>query len=252
MQDRRLIFHFKEFSMRQADSGQRINTDSCVFGDCLRPLPESAPPPSTCLDIGCGTGLLAIMLAAKFPTAKITALEPATEIAAIARENAASCPWHDRIHVEIQRLQEFSCPEQSRGYDLIACNPPFFQNSQISSDTLRAIARHDVELSATDVGTGIARLLAPGGTAWLLCATADESQWIRIFEVAGLCQAKAIQMKDHPDAKAHATAIAFHHRGVNSKNKTPPEVTDTITYRDAPGGGYSGWMQRYRQRWHPF
>lgn len=252
MQDRRLIFHFKEFSMRQAASGQRINTDSCVFGDCLRSLPDSAPPPTACLDIGCGTGLLAIMMAAKFPAAQVTGIEPAKAIAEIARENAASCPWQDRIVVETIRLQDFSGYAESEGYDLIACNPPFFQNSQLSADALRAIARHDVELTSEDVAKGIARLLSPVGTAWLLCTSADESVWIRQFEATGLMPAEIFRMRDHPDAKPHATAVGFLNSNAVIPGKSQPTTVREITYRDRHGGEYSPWMQEYRKRWHPY
>ncbi len=238
--------------MRQARTGQRINTDSCVFGDCLHPLLENATQPSHCLDIGCGTGILAIMMAAKFPRAKVLAIEPATEIAALAQENAAASPWHDRISVEVTRLQEFTAKNGNTQFDFIACNPPFFRDSQISTDPLRAMARHDTDLPVTVVATGIMKLLSHKGTVWILCPFEKELMWVEQFKQCGLVAAKINRLQDHPDATPHATAIGFIRKSDDFAIRLESSIHQTISYREESGGAHSKWMKDYRKRWHPF
>lgn len=231
--------------MRQAPSGQRINTDSCVFGDLIMPRGPTESEPERCLDIGCGTGLLAIMMASKFPSACVTAIEPVDELAEIARENAAGCPWHLRIAVEAMRLQDLAAQSGHR-FDLIACNPPFFSSGQKSADPIRAMARHNDTLTLQETATGIAALLTPGGTAWILCPAASREDWIAELSTHGLAIAAVIDLTDHPGAIPHASALAF----VREGQKRGPS-RQAIFYRTGPAGDPSPWMKDYRRRWHP-
>jgi tRNA1Val (adenine37-N6)-methyltransferase len=245
MQDRRLIFHFRDFSMRQAPSGQRINTDSCTFGDALRPAGEIGQEPARCLDIGCGTGLLAIMMAAKFPDSQVTGIEPVADLAEIARENAAASPWHRRIEIHTSRLDELAASSKLQ-FDLIACNPPFFSSGPKSEDPIRAMARHDGTLGMNETVDGIATLLTPAGTAWILCPAKDQDAWISRFAGYDLNIAGIKVFTDHPEARPHACALGFMRIEIN---RAP--LREEIFYRTGPGGDASPWMKDYRRRWHP-
>lgn len=110
------------------------------------------------LDIGTGTGLIALMLAQRAAQAQVTAVD--VEDVAEARANAAASPWGARIRVEQVAVQEFAPDER---FDLIVSNPPFFVDSLLCPDAGRTTARHAVRLSFGELRDAAVRLLAPEG-----------------------------------------------------------------------------------------
>jgi tRNA1Val (adenine37-N6)-methyltransferase len=112
------------------------------------------------LDIGTGTGLIALMLAQR-STAIIDAIEIDRDAACQAIENIKSSPWHNRIHVYNTSLQHYSLHHKQ--YDLIVSNPPFFQNALPAPDPKRMLARHNQQLSMSELVLGVKRLLTSDG-----------------------------------------------------------------------------------------
>lgn len=112
------------------------------------------------LDIGTGTGLIALMMAQRFPKAFVDAIDIDTDAALQASENAGNSPFADRIEVRHTALQDF---DTERRYDAIVCNPPYFSQSLLPPDSKRTIARHDVALPFDDLFGHARRLLADGG-----------------------------------------------------------------------------------------
>lgn len=111
------------------------------------------------LDIGAGTGLIAMMLAQRAPNALITAIEPNDDAAIDAQANFVKGPFADRIQFEHTDLQKFQ-PQQH--FDLIVCNPPFFQNQLQAPDEGRNMARHAATLTPAALFTA-AELLNKDG-----------------------------------------------------------------------------------------
>ena len=234
------IFEFKTFKMRQAPSGQRVNTDSCVFGAVIGP--EAAP--RKIVDIGSGTGVLSLMFAARFPGAEITAVEPEEAIAAVARQNFADSPWASRIALKTLRAQDLA-PDEHGLFDFVVCNPPYFQNSMTGDDRLRATARHNTDLSPHEIYQSMHRMLTGDGSAWLSFAIDSADQWEREGFVAGLFATHKILVKDHPDARAHITIMGW------AKNAPLHVVEDVIHYRESHQGRASAWMRAFRDEWFP-
>ena len=112
------------------------------------------------LDIGTGTGLIAIMAAQRSPEAHITAIDIDSECIEQARQNVAASPWPDRIEVVHSSLQDFA---PATHFDTIISNPPYFVSSLRSTDAARSIARHTDTLSFDDLTRGVCRLLSPEG-----------------------------------------------------------------------------------------
>lgn len=234
------IFQFKEFTMKQSLSGQRINTDSCAFADIVQ-----GNAPLRILDIGCGTGVLALMMSQKFPTATIRAVEIDAGDAGIAAENFAACPWQDRLLMLNLSVQDFA-QETTAKFDLIVTNPPFFNASTKSLDPARALARHDDQLPASDLVTVISKLLLPDGVAWLLCAAEEEMRWLDAFKRQNLSVMQRTGLADNPEAAPHGFVLGF------SKKENRVVTEQRVNYRDTPGGGRSEWMAQHRARWFPF
>ena len=110
------------------------------------------------LDIGTGTGLLALMMAQRAPMAKITAIEIDPDASQQARENIARSPWHDRIDVQTVAFQDFL---NDQIFDRVIANPPFFPGTDRMDP--RAIARHHNTLSAETIIQSIGPHLSTSG-----------------------------------------------------------------------------------------
>ncbi len=118
------------------------------------------------LDIGTGTGLIALMLAQRFPAATIHAIEIDVDAAKQAQQNVSASPWAARINIFAEALQTYQ--KNARQYDLIVSNPPYFQDAVKAKGQQRTYARHNNALSFEELLKGIHRLLAPNGTICLI------------------------------------------------------------------------------------
>ena len=110
------------------------------------------------LDIGTGTGLIALMMAQRFPDAQVTGIDIVPDAVEQASENVRQSPFADRITI----LEEDVCQHQGQ-YDCIVSNPPFFEQSLVSPDSLRSIARQGTALSYASLFKATKALLAPQG-----------------------------------------------------------------------------------------
>ena len=131
----------------------KVGTDGLLLG-------AWAQGGSRVLDIGTGTGLIALMMAQRFPDAHVDAIDIDADAAAQAEDNARRSPFADRVAVRCVSLQEF---EIEREYDSIVCNPPFFTQSLQSPDSKRTLARHSVALPFDDLFRHARRLLSEDG-----------------------------------------------------------------------------------------
>lgn len=116
------------------------------------------------LDIGTGTGVIALMMAQRFPDAQVSAIELDASAAQQAKENVAASPFSDRIAVEHVALQQY----EALPFDAIVVNPPFFTHALAAKGCARAMARQTDSLSFRDLCRGGRRLLAEGGVMSLI------------------------------------------------------------------------------------
>ncbi len=141
-------FRFRQFAVAHDRCAMRVNTDAVLLGAWC-PLPDEAPEPRI-LDIGTGSGVIALMLAQRCPAARITAIDIDEPSALQARENFLASPWPDRLTAQHISLQDFTPPlKGGRGdsYNLILSNPPYFRNALRNPDPRRSDARHTDTLS---------------------------------------------------------------------------------------------------------
>lgn len=126
-------FRFKQFALTHQRCAMKIGTDGVLLGAWAQ-LPQAS---GTALDVGAGCGLIALMLAQRYPQARVTAVELDTDAAEDLRVNVDASPWSDRVDV-VQ--SDFTTVEGC--YDLIVSNPPFFITGERSPQSARAAARH--------------------------------------------------------------------------------------------------------------
>ena len=145
----------------------KVCTDACIFGAWIANKVASCRLPDvSCLDIGGGTGLLSLMLAQKNPYVIIDAVEIEENAFRQAKENFSNSPWNNRLRIYHTDIKNF-IPEKK--YDLIICNPPFFENDLKSDLRNKNIAKHDEGLNFKELITIIKKnIYADGYFAILL------------------------------------------------------------------------------------
>lgn len=149
------VFRFKQFTIRQDRCAMKVSTDGVVFG--AWPRAEGA---KRILDIGTGTGLLALMAAQRNSIAHIDAVEIDQDAAEQAAENAMASPWADRVRVHWMDVRR---SHVSDPYDLILCNPPYYTGYMEATDARTSLAKHSSELSFTELMQVVDKLLAQEG-----------------------------------------------------------------------------------------
>ena len=149
----------------------KVGTDGVLLGAWV----SVGPSDRRILDIGSGTGLIALMMAQRVPGARITGVD--VEDISQARENADASPWGDRVAFERCPVQEFAAPET---FDLIVSNPPFFVDSLTCPDAGRTTARHAVRLPFGDLRDAVVRLLSDEGRFAVVLPADEAARFIGI------------------------------------------------------------------------
>jgi len=155
-------FQFKQFRITQERSAMKVGMDGVLLGAWA-----DSSGAERILDIGTGTGLIALMMAQKNKVAQIDAIEVDPEAFQDANLNIQQSSWSERIQPKLCSFQEFTeC--SSRKYDLIVSNPPFFTNGVKAPIETRAQARHSCSLPLEVLILGAANLLAENGRITLV------------------------------------------------------------------------------------
>ena len=139
-----MSFTFRQFHIEQDKCAMKVGTDGVLLGSW-------AKGGKRILDIGTGTGLIALMMAQRFPDANIDAIEIDENAVIQATENVLRSPFTKQIVVKHCSLQTYS--ETKEKYDSIVCNPPYFVDSLKSNDNNRTVARHTDALPFNDLKT---------------------------------------------------------------------------------------------------
>lgn len=171
------FFQFKQFTVYQDKCAMKVCTDACLFGALVaRHMQQGLP--GRILDIGCGTGLLSLMLAQQTDAA-IDAVEVNEDAALQAKENVGASPWADRITIHRADIRAFNPHEK---YGLIISNPPFFESDLRSPDKHKNTAKHDTDLKLDVLLACISKHIAASGTAAILL---PYHRTARVEELAG-------------------------------------------------------------------
>jgi tRNA1Val (adenine37-N6)-methyltransferase len=157
-------FSFKQFTIHQGRASFKVGTDGVLLGACA-----DVTGVKRILDIGTGTGLIAIMLAQRCD-AEIVAIEPDYESFLQCYENVDLCRWKDRIKVENITLQDYTDKES---FDLIVTNPPYFSDSLRNPDTRKSYGRHNDSLTNEELLRCTSRLMAENGRLQVIMPYAE-------------------------------------------------------------------------------
>ncbi len=206
-------FKFKRFTIKQDKSAMKVCTDSCIFGASI-----TYENPNRILDIGTGTGLLALMLAQRL-TAKIDAVELEKAAALQAKENVEASPWAKDINVSNCSIQEFVSTASHR-YDLIVCNPPFFNKHLVSKEKNRNLAIHnDNTLSNIDLLRCVKKLISPIGHFFVMLPPHEAKVFENLAIDFNLFVANVIEVYDNENSKVLRLILKFQNKKT-TKNLT--------------------------------
>lgn len=177
-------FRFKQFDIYHDKCAMKVGTDGVLLGAWC-----NTGKAARVLDIGAGSGLIALMIAQRNAGCIIDAVEIDGASCLQAEANILRSPWKSRIRVHHISFQEF-CIGKSATYDLIVSNPPFFQNSLQNPAPDRSVARHSTSLPVRDLISGIMGLLDAGGRYCMIMPVPEARKFIGKAQEKGLyCRA---------------------------------------------------------------
>lgn len=198
------IFQFKQFGVNQDQCAMKIGTDGVLLG-AWTPIENH---PKNILDIGTGTGIIALMLAQRSNAQQIDALEIDENAYEQAVDNFENSPWSDRLFCFHAGLDEF-VEEPEDEYDLIISNPPFYSEDFRSENEQRDLARFQEAMPFEDLIEAAALLLSETGIFSVIIPFKEEEKFIDLANEYDLFPIKITRVKGTPTSEIKRSLLAF-------------------------------------------
>lgn len=198
------LFKFKMFSVRQERCAMKVGTDGVLLGSwaCDKTNDKSLK----ILDVGTGTGLIALFMAQRYTNAHITAIDIVPEAIEQASENFTASPFGNRLTAIASSFQEL---ETETKYDAIVCNPPFFVDSLQCPDDKRTLARHARTLTFAELARYSSRLMTHDGTLSVIIPSESKSQMEAEAIFCGLYISRVCHIKTKETKPAKRVMLEF-------------------------------------------
>lgn len=209
-------FRFKQFSVQQDRCAMKVGTDGVLLGAWAK----SVEQPLHILDIGTGTGVIALMLAQRFAKAKVLGIDIESEAVLQASENFRQAPFSDRLQARCTSLQAF---QASCKFACIVSNPPFFTDGVLPENTQRKLARHTTNFSFEMLFEKVAGMLSVSGLFSMIVPIHDHQELICIAKRYALYCKEACIVYPNPEKPAKRILLAF------CLGKTAPTVVEELT-----------------------
>lgn len=231
------FFQFKQFRIGQERCAMKVGTDGTLLGSwaALPALPAENRRPRV-LDIGTGTGLIALMMAQRCNRALVMAIDIDGDAVAQACSNVASSPFAERVEVKKIdiRCWKTELPAMER-FDAIVSNPPYFQDALKCPDPQRSVARHNTELTFGELMEAAAGLLADDGEFSLIIPSECKSLVEGNAALAGLFKSRDCVVRTTPAKNPRRCLMAF--------RKHPCTVETTEGVLELKPGVRSPWYE---------
>jgi tRNA1Val (adenine37-N6)-methyltransferase len=230
------MFQFKQFSVDQSGCAMKINTDGVLLGAIAE-----ADNPSNILDIGTGTGVIALMLAQRFAEARVDAVEIDLDAAKTAERNFNLSPFKDRLTVYASGFESYFEQFPGKRYDLIVSNPPFYLSSLKSPGAKRTLAKHtDIEFFERLLRC-ISNQLSPGGCCWLMLLFTFAETIIALAESHCVYPRNIINVHSFSHSIPHRVIICF------GTNEVRVQITKLTIYK-----AVSDYSEEYQKLLQPY
>lgn len=219
-------FAFKQFKINQDKCAMKVGTDAVLLGSWVNAINSK-----TILDIGTGTGIIALMLAQK-SGARIDAIDIDTNAFKQATENINNCNWKDRITAHHISLQQFA-QDNTQKYDLIVSNPPYFVDSSKAVEESRSNARHTDQLAYNELLDGVLKLLHPLGKFYVILPTKESESFRELAEENKFYLTKLTRVITRSDKPEKRLLMRFEFiRRTFSENSITIEEDERHSYTD--------------------
>lgn len=220
-----MSFTFKQFHINDSQCAMKVGTDSILLG-ALADISSAR----RVLDIGCGSGLLALMLAQrmadKSPQTVTQRQIVGVELDAVATEqakqNVAASPWPTNIEVVNGDINQFNQPP----FDLIISNPPYFVDSLLGPDEIRNQARHSQSLTAQQLLIRVAQLLTQNGQFYLILPVKEAQVLMDMSEQLGSFLQQMWQIHTVKDKAVSRMVMSFVKSQQNTVNRHVINIYD--------------------------
>lgn len=203
-------FHLKQFSIIGGHSGMAVSTDAILLGAWANLLSAN-----TILDIGTGTGLLALMSAQRNQTSIIQAIDIDSDAINSAKINVKNSPWADRITIEKNDVTQ---QKNDKLYDHIICNPPYFNSGEVSQWQARANARHTLTLGHNQLLTACQSLLSAQGEASFILPKEEGRTFIERAKSLGWFVSRLCEINTTVNKQSYRMLIALTRYPVNTEH----------------------------------
>lgn len=198
------MFQFKQFSIEQDRCAMKVGTDGVLLG-AWTPLINN---PFSILDIGAGTGLIALMLAQRSQAEQIDAIEIDADAYEQCVENFENSPWNDRLYCYHAGLDEF-VDEVEELFDVIVSNPPFYTDEFKSGDEKRDSARFEDALPFEELIEAADFFLSDTGIFSVIIPYKEEVRFVQLCQERGLFPLKINRVKGTPTTEIKRSLLAF-------------------------------------------
>lgn len=216
------MFQFKQFSVNQDRCAMKIGTDGVLLG-AWTPINNN---PFSVLDIGTGTGIIALMLAQRSNAEQIDALEIDEEAYEQSVDNFENSPWSDRLFCFHAGLDEF-VEEPEDEYDLIISNPPFYTEDYKTENEQRDLARFADAMPFEDLIEAANLLLSENGIFSVIIPFKQEDIFLALTKEYELYPFKITRVKGTPTTEIKRSLLAF------SRNENTDALTDELVIETA-------------------
>jgi tRNA1Val (adenine37-N6)-methyltransferase len=212
------LFRFKQFAVDDSAAAMKTGTDSVLLG-AWAPVPEKG----TVVDIGCGSGIISLMIAQRTKS-NIVGLEIDGDAAAQAVVNVAKSPWPDQITIVHNSFQEYVAVS-AKQFDLVVSNPPWFEKDLASPNQQRSVARKGVSFSFLQLIQGAWKLLLYDGVLAVIIPEKSLPQFHFYATAEGFMLEKKTLVKDRRYVLPKRVLLAY-------RNSFPGKaIKDTIVLK---------------------
>ncbi len=222
-------FHFKQFTINQEGAPFKVGTDSMILGSWL----ELAGSEKV-LDIGTGTGVLALMAAQKLTSGKVLAIEPEHEAFLIAEQNVMKSAFNDLVIVVNEPLQHII---PNALFDLIISNPPYFSDSTKKAQASATRARHTESLQFSQIVSFGVKWLSETGKLAVVLPYEESVYFQKLMEESGFYLVRELQISSFDNKSVKRKCLEFSRAEVVLES-------ETLVIRNNETGQYT---QAYKQ-----
>lgn len=222
---------------RQHLHGYRFSHDPVLLAHFFTPSSNEH-----ILDLGTGCGIIALILAYRWPGLSITALEVQSALVELARANVTLNNFDDRVQVVEGDLKKIASLFPSAGFDRVLCNPPYYQigAARLNSDLEQAIARHEIMAGLGDVVKAAVWLLAEGGKVDLVYPVERADELQDVLQDNGCIPVRLQEVYSYPKGSCRLVLLEAIKGGGADLKKLPP-----LYVQPGQGGGYSPEMASF-------